>query len=133
VRGSVKPDPVIGLFGLAVIHSGGFLATPVNREAIAMAIDRDALASAMGVSGWILSSRIVSPGTEGDIGTIGERWANLDPAERQAEAASRVARWSGDGQGPVRLRIALPDGPGANLLFASLSRTSGPSALSQCA
>ncbi len=125
VRGSVKPDPVIGLFGFAVVHSDGFLSTPENREAIAMAFDREALANAMGVSGWTLSSRIVSPGTEGDIGTIGERWTNFNLAERRAEAAARVARWRRAGHGEVRLRMALPEGPGANLLFARLSQDLG--------
>lgn len=119
-RGAVRLDPVIGLLGLVVTHSGGFLVAPENREAIAMAIDRDALGNAMGVSGWILSSRIVSPGTEGDLGTIGERWANLSLDQRQAEAARRVARWRGGGQEPVRLRIALPEGQGADLLFSRL-------------
>lgn len=119
-RGSVQADPVIGLFGLIVVHDDGFLATPEHREAIAMAIDREALAGAMGISGWTLSSRIVSPGMEGDIGTIGERWVGSSLADRQATAAARVARWSGPQ--PVRLRIALPAGPGADVLFQRLAQ-----------
>lgn len=117
-RGSLTPDPVIGIFGFVVVNADGFLAAPENREAVAMAIDREALADALGVSGWVLSTRIVSPGTEGDLGTIGERWTAIAPA--RTEAAARVTRWrSREGTAP-RLRIALPDGPGADLLFARL-------------
>lgn len=129
-RGSLQADSVVGLFGLVFAHADGFLAAPENREAIAMAIDRDALAEAMGVSGWALSTRIVSRGMEGDIGTIGERWSNLSVGERQAAAASRIMRWPGPK--PMRLRIALPEGPGADLLFARLAedlRAAGASAV----
>jgi ABC-type transport system substrate-binding protein len=126
LRGSVTPDPVIGLFGLAVVHGEGFLAAPENREAVAMAIDRDALSAAMGVSGWAVSSRVVSAGMAGDSGTIGERWANLTLPERQAEAAARASRWrKGNAGGVPRLRIALPAGKGADILFARLSQDLG--------
>ena len=118
-RGSLQADPVIGLFGLAFAHGDGFLATLENREAVALAIDRDALAKAMGVSGWALSTRIVSAGMEGDSGTIGERWSNLSLDQRRAAAAARVGRWSA--ARPIRLRIALPLGPGADVLFSRLS------------
>lgn len=120
-RGSLQADPVVGLFGLAVAHADGFLAAPENREAIAMAIDREALAGAIGVSGWALSNRIVSPGMEGDAGTIGERWAGISPADRRKAAAARVARWGG----AVSLRIALPPGSGSDILFERLRQDLG--------
>lgn len=46
-RGAIRLDPVAGLFGLAVVNPQGFLAEPERREALAMAIDRDTLASAL--------------------------------------------------------------------------------------
>ena len=60
-RGAIRLDPVLGLFGLVVVDGGGFLATPENREAIAMAIDRDALIQAFGVGGWSPSTRVIPP------------------------------------------------------------------------
>jgi peptide/nickel transport system substrate-binding protein/oligopeptide transport system substrate-binding protein len=114
---------VIGLFGLAVTTPDGFLATPENREAVAMAIDRDGLIAAFGVGGWTPSTRIVAPGLQGDLGTIGERWTALDLEQRRALARSRVTAWhTADDIGAIRLRVALPQGPGADVLFTRLKQ-----------
>lgn len=118
-RGAIRLDPVAGLFGLAVVAPQGFLAAAENREAIAMAIDRDALAIALNVGGWTATTRIVNPGAGDDNGTVGERWPGEGLAERRATAAARVARWSAD-KGQPQLRIALPSGPGSDLLFTRL-------------
>ncbi|MGN6356846.1 MAG: ABC transporter substrate-binding protein [Novosphingobium sp.] len=117
---TVRIDPVAGLFGLAVEHSDGFLAEAENREAVAMAIDRDALATAFGAPGWIPTTRLVSPGADGEMGLVAERWAGQTIAARQAIAASRVTRWRTD-HGEVTLRIALPHGLGGDVLFARLA------------
>ena len=120
VTGSLQFDPVAGLFGLAFTHGDGFLGEAANREAVAMAIDREALAGALRAPGWVPTTRLVSPGMDGDLGTIGERWADLDLAARRSEAARRVERWrEGRDQAP-RLRVALPSTPGSGLLFARL-------------
>ncbi len=122
LRGTIQIDPVVGLFGLEILNSKGFLSTPENREAIAMAIDRDALMASFGVNGWIPSTRIVYPPVEGGSDTPGERWADLDLKERRSRALARVAAWraeQNDGA-PVRLTIELPAGPGSDLLFAQL-------------
>jgi ABC-type transport system substrate-binding protein len=118
-RGAIRFDPVAGLFGLAVQQQDGFLAEPGNREAIAMAIDREAMVAAFGLAGWTATTRIISPGLEGDSGEIGERWEGRDIAARQAEAAARVSRWRGGK--PAALRIALPSGPGGDILFDRIS------------
>lgn len=119
--GKVQLDPVAGLFGLAVVRAEGFLARPENREALAMAVDRDALASAIDAEGWTPATRLVSAGLPGDSGAVGERWTTESLAQRQARAAQRVAQWRGGGAGP-RLLIALPSGPGAELLFDRLAQ-----------
>lgn len=121
---AVRRDPVSGLFGLGVVHADGFLAEPANREAIAMAIDREALAQALAAPGWVPTTRIVSPGTAGDAGLVAERWTGQTIVERQAIATARVTRWRAQAKGrdgEVTLRIALPRGPGADLVFARLS------------
>lgn len=120
-RGAIRLDPVAGLFGLAVLHGDGFLADPGNREAIAMAVDRDALIGAFNLGGWTATTRIVTPGLEGDPGTVGERWIGQSLSERRANAAARVARWRASGHNPDPLRIAMPAGPGSELLFRRIA------------
>src|SRR3546814_10057674 len=41
--------------------------------------------------------------------------------ERRARARSVVAAWESAHDAPLRLRIALPDGPGATLLFGGIT------------
>lgn len=105
---------------MIVANSQGFLAEPERREALAMAIDRDALAAALNVGGWTPTTRIVNPGAGDDNGTVGERWPGQSLSERRSVAAARVSRWA-EGRQPLRLRIGLPNGPGSDLLFARLS------------
>ncbi len=119
-RGAIRLDPVAGLFGLMVLNGEGLLGDPANREALAMAIDRDALATMLNVGGWAMTTRLVNPGMTGDNGTVGERWAGQTITERRAAAAARIARWRGSRPAPV-LRMAMPQGPGADVLFGRLS------------
>lgn len=127
IRGTIQLDPVMGLFGLAVSGADGFLAAPENREALAMAIDRDALISPFGLGGWTPTTRVVGAGATDDPGAVGERWAGLDIARRRAQAAARVSHWrqAHATAGPVRLRIALPRGRGGGMLFARLQADLG--------
>lgn len=111
-RGNVQLDPVIGMFGLLVDSESGFLAEAPNREALALAIDRDAIISAFNIAGWQPTTRIVSAGVEGDAGTVGERWVGVALEQRRALAAERVTRWMASGKSAPLLRIAAPNGPG---------------------
>ncbi len=120
-RGAVRLDPVGGLFGLAVMHDDGFLSQPENREALAMAVDREGLGAALNVAGWTSTSRIVNPGLTGDPGSVAERWAGRTLEERRAVASTRVARAKATNGYPAPLRIAMPAGPGGDLLFRRLS------------
>lgn len=120
-RGAIRLDPAIGLFGLAFVHGDGFLGDSQNREAIAMAIDRDALPAALGIGGWLMTERILPAGLEDRPEVAPLTWSELALDERQAVAASRVKSWRGARTEPVRLRIALPSGPGTERLFAKLA------------
>jgi len=127
LRGTIQIDPVVGLFGLQVMTDKGFLAVPANREALAMAIDRPALIAPFGVGGWSPTTRIVTPSLDGDLGTIGERWAEQSLEDRRAVAAARVRAWRPPAgakvpadAGPVRLHAWLPEGGGSQLLFNRL-------------
>lgn len=123
-RGNIQFDPVIGLYGLIVDNADGFLADPARREALALAVDRDGLVSAMGVSGWHATTRLVSPEVADDEGTVGERWAGTTLDQRRALARQRVQAWRaagspGQANAPV-LRLAAPDGPGSRLVVGRL-------------
>ncbi|HCF24601.1 MULTISPECIES: ABC transporter substrate-binding protein [unclassified Novosphingobium] len=120
-RGAIRLDPVGGLFGLATVHEDGFLGKTENREAVAMAIDRQALVGAVNLAGWVTTTRVVNPGLAEDNGTIGERWSGRSLEERRALASSRVAEWKQGGRS-VQLRIGLPSGPGADALFVRLQQ-----------
>lgn len=122
IRGTIQLDPVMGLFGLVVVRGDGFLAAPENREALALAIDRDALMTPFGLGGWTGTTRVVGPGVADDPGTIGERWPGIAIDERRARASARVTRWrQGQPAGSaLRLRIALPDERGGAMLFLQL-------------
>jgi peptide/nickel transport system substrate-binding protein/oligopeptide transport system substrate-binding protein len=125
-RSRPRLDPVAGLFGLAVGNSDGPLATPELREALAMAIDRDGIGTALALPGWVPTTRLVAPGSDGDSGQIGERWAGQPLAQRRQAAAARIAKYLHGRHLPAAivptLTIALPAGPGADALFAGLAR-----------
>ncbi|MES2493452.1 MAG: ABC transporter substrate-binding protein [Pseudomonadota bacterium] len=121
----VRIDPAPGLFGLVIVRENGLLDAPEIRESLAMAIDRDALAVALG-GGWRPTTRIAPANLAVPAVSMGERWANLDLPARQAAAARRVADWQAEAARPhgtlrPRLSVALPGGPGADLLFARLA------------
>ena len=125
-KASARPDPVAGLFGFRVVRTDGLLATPQLREAIALSIDRDALAWSLGAGGWNPSTRIVSPGMEGDPGLVGERWQDLDIDSRRLLAAKRIAIWQAGSHQSAIIRISLPTGPGADILFDRLTADLAP-------
>ncbi|MFA7387231.1 MAG: ABC transporter substrate-binding protein [Thiohalobacteraceae bacterium] len=124
-RGTVALDPVQGLLGLIFSNDAGFLSSPGNREAIAMTIDREAFAADLDATGWLPTTRVGPSGLEGDSGAVGERWAGRPVQDRIAEARVRVDRWRESGEPVPKLRIALPPGPGADLLFDRLASDLG--------
>ncbi len=119
-RGNVRLDPVTGLFGLIVLHDDGFLSDAQRREALALAVDREALMQPFNIAGWQATTRFVPPGLAGDPETVGERWSNLTIEDRQALARARVDEWRAANGSTPRLRLAMPEGPGARILFARL-------------
>jgi ABC-type transport system substrate-binding protein len=125
-RSYAQPDPALGLFGLMVRRAEGFLETPERREAIAMAIDRDGLMAPFSLGGWNPTTRLVASGLAADLGTIGERWQDMNQAARWQAAAARVAAWKAQaGADKVEVTLELPDGPGSDLLFQTLAADLG--------
>jgi peptide/nickel transport system substrate-binding protein len=117
---ALRFDPVSGLFGLAFAHGDGPLGNPAVREALAMAIDRDALVADMGVPGLQPRASLLPPGTDEIAEPATPSWAGQPLAQRRQQAARTIAAAAGDT--PIRLRVAIPPGPGYRVLFAHLRR-----------
>lgn len=121
-RGTVRLDAAGGLMGLQIIRKRGLLATPAGREAIAMAIDRLTLLDPFNIGGWVPTTRVVAPNLPGDRGTIGERWTNLSLDQRQAESSRTITELAGQEGVTTGLTIAMPEGPGSDLLLRELAK-----------
>jgi peptide/nickel transport system substrate-binding protein len=113
---AIRVDPAAGLFGLAVVNRTGFLATPANRAALSQALDRDAIVARIG-SRWEATDRILPEALDSAAPPQVPEWLLLTLDQRRLGARAQVARWPE----PVRLRLALPAGPGSTLLFADLA------------
>lgn len=116
-RRFLKVDPVTGLFGLLVARPQGVLANAELRAALSLSIDRDALASALAIDGF--STTHALPGT-GDAPDA-SRWTGLGADRGRQEAGAIVARWAVRHGPSAALTIALPEGAGADVLFARLA------------
>ncbi len=121
LRGNpLRFDPVGGLFGLGFSRNDGIVANPEVRRALAMAIDRAALATAFALPETLARESLLPGGLDEVPVPARPDWgANPLPA-RRAVAASIIAQQAGED--PTTLRVALPAGPGYRLLFAHLRR-----------
>ena len=113
-------DPVTGLFGLAFTAPEGPFARMETRQALAMAIDRPALAAAMGVPGLLPRESLLPPGIEGLAQVSAPAWVR-DPLPARQTRAAALLRGSGE-EGRLAVRVALPESIGHRLLFARLRR-----------
>jgi len=114
-------DPAGGLFGLAFTAPERVSADVEVRQALAMAIDRPGLAAALGVPGLQPRRSLLPPGVEGILRVSAPAWILEPMPDRQARARAVLRRTAGEGV-RLRVRLALPDGPGFRLLFARLRR-----------
>ena len=127
-RGNLRLDSALGLFGLRVANTAGFLGEASRREAVAMAIDRPTLLAPFNLSGWPSTTRIVPLALlaeEQQAGdgtyTLEERWQDLPLEIRRSRAARRVADWEASSGQAAKVAIYLPEGPGSDLLFGKIS------------
>ncbi len=121
-RDAVKVDPVQGLMGLTVVGKNKLIDDDGVRAALNMAIDRSELPRLFPLGGWATTEQVVPSQLDLPRGPTPPAWAGLSMDDRRAQAAAAVATWrAANGEPPV-LRIALPTGPGATLLFGLLRR-----------
>ncbi len=120
-RSDLTLDPVSGLFGLQFVEADGFLSDAGIREAVSMAIDRERIRASLNIESAEISNRIVPPFVADFDSIAGEPWAGRTMTSRRVVARSRISSWTANFGAAPSLRIALPDGPGASLLFASIA------------
>lgn len=111
---NLRIDPTAGLFGFVFADRDGFLADPANRAAIARGIDRAAIVAlfspGLAAAGSILPDQLDSAAPPAiPAWQLGDD-AVLSPAER-------VRQWRQAHPEPLVVRVALPDGPGATIVY----------------
>jgi len=110
-----KIDPAAGLFGLAIANRNGFLGDPDNRAAVARTIDRQAIVGAF-TNVWAATAQLLPEQLDSAAPPAPPSWlAPIGPSD--LSPAARVAAWRKIHDGPLVLRIALPAGPGATLVY----------------
>ncbi len=124
-RGTIQVDPAMGLLGFVIRSDAGVLGAPLRREALSMAIDRNAMIQPFGLGGWQASSWIVPPTLFAEPPYPAQRWDAMSMDERRATAAARISAWEAESGEPAVIRVGLPGGPGSDLLFAFLSQAWG--------
>jgi peptide/nickel transport system substrate-binding protein len=100
-RKALRFDPATGLFGFAIRNA---TLDPALRTALSLAIDRDDIVAAIGAPGQAKATTIAGSTIEPPL------------AQRQATAIALL-----DGKN-AHIRVAMPRGSGARLLFALAAR-----------
>lgn len=119
---SIRLDPASGMFGLAVVDRNGFLATPENRAAVAMAIDRAAVTGSIRPD-WAPIETVLPAQLDSAAPPASPQWTSLAFEARQAMARQRVAAWQRSNPGPLTIRLALPPGTGATRVWSAIARS----------
>lgn len=127
-RGSLRFDPASGLFGFTPTRAGGPLDNPEVRQLLAQAIDRGNFIGALGVPDLAPRATLLEPGLDGVPSPIAPAWIGTPLGDRIANLRSQSDRLLGKNK-PV-VRIFLPAGPGADLLFQEVKRDWGAISLS---
>jgi peptide/nickel transport system substrate-binding protein len=118
-RGSLRFDPAMGLFGLVPVRPGGELEDADVRRLLSQAIDRDALVAALRVPGLAARATVLEPALEGVADPSPPAWLATPLDQRHAALVAEATRLFGSDK--PTLRLLLPAGPGADILFNRLA------------
>ena len=117
----LRRDPVEGLFGLAITPSTPFLKERSLREALAMAIDRDAIGDALSLPRWTTVERLLPAQMDSGQPPVSPEWTNNGIEERRTIARQRISAWKNARGAIAPVLVALPEGPGMRMLFARIA------------
>lgn len=128
-RGSLRVDPVTGLFGLVPARRDGPAADPDVRALLDEAIDRQALVEALGVPNLQPRLSLLQPGLDGLGAPALPAWAPLSVDQRRPGLIARgrtIFPLASGQQSPPTLEprrvlsIALPNGLGGEIILRRL-------------
>jgi peptide/nickel transport system substrate-binding protein len=138
-RGSLRIDPVAGLFGLVPARATGPAADQEVRALLDEALDRPALVAALGLPQLQPRASLLQFGLDGIAAPAQPEWAAVPLAERRAglmERARRLFPGAGEtegapaAEGAPAIRVALPAGPGGSIILERLKADWQPLGLS---
>jgi peptide/nickel transport system substrate-binding protein len=122
-RGSLRFDPASGLLGLVPTAAGGPLDKPEIRRLLSAAIDRPAFVSGLGIAGLAPRATLLEPGLDGVPAPVPPAWLATDIVQRRPALLAEANRLFAKTKPTIR--VGLPSGPGADLLFLALQRDWG--------
>ncbi|MGN6850707.1 MAG: ABC transporter substrate-binding protein, partial [Sphingomicrobium sp.] len=122
-RGALRFDPAAGLFGLVPLQSDGILADPDVRHLLSQALDRGNFISALAVPGLSPRATLLDAGLDGVAPPAPPAWLATPLTDRLAALRAQADKHFGKNKPAIR--VALPQGPGPDLLFQELVRDWG--------
>jgi peptide/nickel transport system substrate-binding protein len=122
-RGALRFDPAAGLFGLVPLQADGILADPDVRHLLSQALDRGNFISTLAVPGLSPRATLLDAGLDGLPAPAPPAWLGTPLTERLGALRAQADKRFGKAK-PV-IRVALPEGPGPDLLFRELVRDWG--------
>jgi peptide/nickel transport system substrate-binding protein len=117
---ALRFDPAAGLFGLIPMKDSGLVADPAIRRLLDQAIDRDALIAALKVPGLAPRATVLEPQLDNMPDPATPAWAATPIADRRAGLVQQARSLLPALDEPRTIRVALPDGPGADILLRRL-------------
>jgi len=124
-RRALQFDPASGLFGLAPASASGLASDPEVRRLLSAAIDRDSLVAALAVPGLLPRTTILEPQLDNVPDPVPPQWAETPLSERRPALVAEARRLFADLEETPVIQVALPGGPGSELLLSRLSQDWG--------
>jgi peptide/nickel transport system substrate-binding protein len=119
-RRALQFDPASGLFGLVPARNAGPAANENIRKLLSQAIDRDALIAALSVPGLVPRATVLEPGLDNIPDPQAPQWTATPLTDRRAELVANARKLFPQDKAAT-VRLALPAGPGGEILFNRLA------------
>lgn len=123
-RRALQFDPASGLFGLVPARNSGPASDAEVRQVLSAAIDREALVAALSVPGLVPRTTVLEPQLDNVPDPVAPEWTATPLTERRPALITTARRLFDEEEAPV-IRVALPDGPGSEIVLNRLSQDWG--------